>query len=198
VACVLAIGVTLAAVYLTGLHGHVVFQAAPSETPTSPAEALAAFRAGPEFEGLDFSYPASWQAIAYQSRSSFSTTMVYLSNQAMHKPCPDGSCGPGAPKLQPGGFIAWWSERGTPSFTFDTAVGDPLTVGGRRAKLSVRSEVCWIGGDVLMSAVVERPEAPNNWYELDACIRGPGVAEIESQVRALLASTTLAAGSPAG
>jgi len=197
VVIILAIGAGFIGGYVAGHHGQALRGAsspAPGATP-SPAEALAAFRAGSEFESLSFNYPASWRAIAYQSRSSFSTTIVYLSNQSLPAPCPDGSCGPGVPKLQPGGFIAWWSERGT--FTFDLLAGDPLTVGGRQAKLSIQNKRCWPGGNVLMSVVVERPEAPDNWYEFDACIGGPGVAEVESQLRALLASTTLAGESPA-
>jgi hypothetical protein len=48
-----------------------------------------------------------------------------------------------------------------------------------------------------MTVVVESPGLAFNWYEFDACIRGPGEHDIESQVRALLASTKLPPESPA-
>ena len=39
-----------------------------------------------------------------------------------------------------------------------------------------------------MTAIVERSDAADNWYEFSACIRGPGIQEVEAQVRALLGS----------
>ena len=127
---------------------------------------------------------------------------MYLSNRDMHPPCNDGECGLPVTELEPGGIVAWWSANGMPGWTFDAAEGDPITVAGRRAKLSIlKGNPGWtpsgacgpIGADWAIRAVVERLDVSDNWYELDACIRGPGAAMFESQVRALLASTTLAA-----
>jgi len=161
----------------------------PSPTPP-PQPALRTYRAGPEFLHLTFEYPGTWAARQYDDQSSFSTLIVFLSNQPMIPPCNDGGCGLAVKRLNRGGVLAWWSEWGMPGWAFDkNAKGESLTVGGRRATLVIKPGCHQIGGRVFMQAVVERPQVPDNWYELDACIRGPGVDQIEAQVRALLAST---------
>lgn len=154
--------------------------------------ALSTYRAGPNFEGISFTYPASWRPAAYTENSSFSSIIVYLSNQAMYPPCQDGTCGLPLARLDLGGILAFWSANGFPAWSFDAAPGELTSVAGRRAKLSTRLSWCRaIGGDVQFTVLVERPEAAHNWYQFDACIRGPGEQTIESQVQALLASTKL-------
>jgi len=119
-----------------------------------------------------------------------STAIVFLSDQRMTSPCQDGGCSLPLRHLNRGAVLVWWTEWGFPDWSFDKdAKGQPFTVGGRRARLLIGPGCHQIGGEVSMKAVVERPQAPDNWYELDACIRGPGVDQAEAQVRALLAST---------
>jgi hypothetical protein len=99
-------------------------------------------------------------------------------------------CGWPVKHLEPGGVLAWWSSNTYFTWNFDKdARGETLTVGGRRAKLSVKPGCHDIDGQVSMTAVVEIPNLPNNWDEFDACIRGPGIDQVEAQVRAFLAST---------
>jgi hypothetical protein len=43
-----------------------------------------------------------------------------------------------------------------------------------------------IGGDESVAVVVERPAVRDNYWRIDACIRGPDVATAEGQVRAML------------
>jgi hypothetical protein len=174
--------------------------------PTGPRTLT--YHAGPAFLHLTFEYPRSWTARTTDEQSSFATYLVYLSNQSMVAPCRTTSSGPagetfstecGLPvkHLEPGGVLAWWTEWGWPDWSFDkNANGQPLTVAGRRAKLTVtmKPECHRIDGDAFMKTVVERPQAPDNWYEFDACIRGPGVDHVEAQVRALLASTRFGEG----
>ncbi len=146
-------------------------------------------------EGLSFTYPASWQAVAFPEMSSFSSLIVYLSNRPMHGPCNDGSCGLPVIRLDLGGILAWWSAWGRPDRGFDAAVGSPITVAGRRAKMSMQlSGTCGsVGADAQMTVVIDFPGDATHWYQFDACIRGPGDQTLEAQVRALLDSTTLSA-----
>jgi hypothetical protein len=166
--------------------------------PTGPRTLT--YHAGPAFLHLTFAYPGSWTARTTDEQSSFATYLVYLSSQPMVAPCKttwsDGGfgvdCSLPVKRLEPGGVLAWWTEWGWPDWSFDkNARGEPLTVAGRRAKVSVtmKPECRRIGGTVFMKTVVERPQAPDNWYEFDACIRRPGLSAAEAQVRALLAST---------
>jgi hypothetical protein len=158
-----------------------------NEVPHEPR----VFAAGDEFQNLRFVYPASWTARRYSEQSSFSTLIVYLSNQTMVAPCQGGACGLPVKRLEPAGVLAWWSEKGRPGWTFDkNAKGQPLVVGGRRSRLSIKPGCHELGGQVYESVVIERPDAADNWYEFDVCIRGPGVSQVETQVRALLDSVT--------
>ena len=73
------------------------------------------------------------------------------------------------------------------------ARGEPLTVGGRRARLSIEPGCHDIDGDVSMTAVVETPSVPEDWFQFDVCVRQPGVDRVEVQARRLLASVRFAA-----
>ena len=70
-----------------------------------------------------------------------------------------------------------------------TFPGEKLRVDGRVARLSVqRPGRCGgVGADETISVAIARPLA-GNWTQVDACLRGPKLAPLEQQVRALLAS----------
>jgi hypothetical protein len=36
--------------------------------------------------------------------------------------------------------------------------------------------------------------APGNWYQMDACLRGPGLAQQEAEISSMLRSVRIAAG----
>ncbi len=104
-------------------------------------------------------------------------------------------CGWPLERLEGGGILAWWTTNGSASWSFEQdARGRPITVGGRPAKLLVRSGCRFVGGEVAMTAVIPYPTLPDNWYELDACIRGPRTDLAEAQIRALLDSTSFPGG----
>jgi len=150
--------------------------------------------------GVSFRYPSTWTAHRYVAVSSFSTSIVYLSNDRLHPPCRttrgQGSvstaCGSPLAHLGPSGVLVEWSEHGFPDWSLKTrAEGKPITVGGHRAKIQIPSSLspCPDGFDQSMTVVVE--SVPDNWWQIDACIRGPGVAASLSQVRAMLRSAHL-------
>jgi N-acetylneuraminic acid mutarotase len=91
-----------------------------------------------------------------------------------------------------GVLIAWWA-KGFPGWSLDKAQGDIFAVGGHRAKLRTdRPGDCRrIGADETVTATTAR-DAAANWFEMNACLRGPGLQAEEAQVRAMLASTTFA------
>jgi hypothetical protein len=150
--------------------------------------------------GVSFAYPSAWLARRYEVNSSFSSTIVYLSPQAMHAPCVTHhgtvnttiTCNHPIIRLGRDSVLERWSTDGWPGWTFKRAPGTQLRVGGRRAKLQVAQGGYGIGARELMSVVVERPGIPDNWYEFDAYISGPDTSLNEQQVRQLLRSVRFA------
>jgi hypothetical protein len=144
--------------------------------------------------GVSFRFPASWTPHRYRWLSTMRSVIVYLSNQAMHDPCePSGgstTCGQPIDRLGSGRVLVTWTENGNPAWNFKTfkqSEGRLVTVGGRPAKLLVETSgrPCGsIDADELIEVVI--PNGRYNWYEMDACIRGPDVTTAESQVRAML------------
>ena len=122
--------------------------------------------------------------------SSFWALVVYLSNQPLHPPCvitiDSKTCGPPLSRLSEGSVLVVWSEDAFPGWTFKWARGTALRVGGHRAKLRLTRSACGVGADVMLDVVVDRPDAPDNWFEFRACITRPGIATRERQIRTLL------------
>lgn len=87
----------------------------------------------------------------------------------------------------PAGIGGRWSNNGFVGWTLRAARGKPLTVDHRHAKLLIENASCGIDANVEMDLVVADP-TPANWTELRACIRGPGTAGFERQVRSVIAS----------
>jgi hypothetical protein len=82
-------------------------------------------------------------------------------------------------------------RRGT---VLDVAPGKPTRIGARPAKLDVRpgspdSSCAQVGGDESIIATIEL--APASSMVMTACLRGPGLAGSEAQVRAMLSSATI-------
>jgi hypothetical protein len=151
--------------------------------PALPAPLLS-FHGG----GISFRYPATWMANRYNYVSSFTTAIVYLSNDPLHPPCHGGSCGAPISQLDPDGVLLTWTENGSPSWTCQQAKGTAISVGGHRATIQIdHPGTCGrIGGDESISIVVENPSLPDNWWRIDACIRGPDMATAEEQLQSML------------
>jgi hypothetical protein len=172
----------------------------PSPAP-GPDTSLRAYHSGHPW-GLSFRRPASWKPQTFGAQSSFSTPIVYLSNQPLHNPCVHNHLGPGhfsvhcgeaLDRLRPGGVIVQWSEQGFAGWTIDNAPGRPVKVDGLRGRLQTRENRCGrLGADHRMLLVVENPRLPDNWYGLRACFRGPDSASTEAALRDMIASTRFA------
>ncbi len=181
---------------VVGCGGAATDQSTPMAGSTE-AVPLATFAS----HGFSFRYPASWRTRTFGLSSSFSSPLVYLSNEPMHHPCVHHHFGHGETsvrcsrpldRLGPGGVLVSWTENGSPTWKFADAKGRPLMVGGDPAKLGTSLEGCpGLGAARGLDLVVKRTGAESNWYELRACMAGPDPAPNEEAVRALITSTRL-------
>jgi hypothetical protein len=144
---------------------------------------------------VSFSHPSTWKANPFRWAGSLHfRPLLYVSTQPLQDPCRTKGnatvCAWPVRRLQPGGVLITWENRGFPGFSLQTQRGSALRVGGRSAKRSAtRPGPCAaIGGDLTIEVAVARPLA-DNWTEVTACLRGPGLAQNERRVDALLAST---------
>jgi len=140
-------------------------------------------------------YPAAWRPFVFrQAEVLHFDPMLYLSSQQAHTPCrargASTVCGWPVDRLQPGGALVEWENRGYPGWSLAAEPGTELRVGGRRAKQTVaRPGSCAaIGADETIRIDIERP-LPENWTAVTACLRGPGLKAGERRVGELLAST---------
>lgn len=145
--------------------------------------------------GVSFDYPSTWNAATFEVNSSFSNLIVYLSTEQLADPCqraPNSiTCRSPIGGLSNSGLLVDWEQRSFPSFDFATVAGAPTAIGGRAAKVSAgpADEGCRaVGGESEVVATIPRPNAPLNWTDMRACLRGPALAELRGQVEAMLAS----------
>jgi hypothetical protein len=147
---------------------------------------------------VTFRYPSAWSPSAWSKQELHFAPMVYLSTErAGHDPCRTTSSSAGRTtscswpidRLSANGVLVQWENRGYPGARVAAFPGEKLRVGGRAARLSVqRPGRCGgVGADETISVAIARPLA-RNWTQVDACLRGPKLAPLEQQVRALLAS----------
>jgi len=143
---------------------------------------------------LSFTYPAAWTAYPFRWAGGLHfQPMVYLSTQPVHDPCStrgnETTCGFPVGQLQPGGVLVVWQTNGIPA----TALGPgrPMRVGGHPARLvSTENGQCRrIGADRTIDVAIETSPPPSAFIYLTACLRGPNLAQNETYVKALLAST---------
>ena len=73
----------------------------------------------------------------------------------------------------------------------DPTFGARIDVGGRVAYLRAETaqELCIrLGGEQQLSVQIWQADRPYNWYQIDACYRGPDFDQTETTMRDLLAS----------
>jgi hypothetical protein len=141
---------------------------------------------------LSFSYPAAWTAYAPTGPGELHFhPAVYLSTQPVHHACSmhgnETTCDWPVRNLRPGGVLAVWELPYPPpvsAFGFKPQ-GRRTTVGGLKAwRADQNGGDCGrIGADRTIDVLIP----PSN--ELIVCLRGPGLAQDEKSVHALLAST---------
>jgi hypothetical protein len=146
---------------------------------------------------LSFSHPASWKAYPFRWAGEMHyRPMVYLSTQPVQDPCSTKgnttSCGFPVKQLAPGGVLVIWNASSPPTMTLGP--GSQIHVDGRQARrVDTKGGLCQsIGGDRTIDVLVATRPLPSTPTELTACLRGPGLAQEEKSVDALLNSTKFA------
>lgn len=142
---------------------------------------------------LSFTHPAAWKAATPHSHELHFNPLVYLSTQPVHEPCTtsgnETTCGFPVSQLRPGGVLVGWLYGGPPAFGLGP--GKQIRVGGRPAsRVDTAGGMCRrIGADRTIDVTIELKPLPSSLLEFTACLRGPGLAQSEAAVDALLAST---------
>jgi hypothetical protein len=91
--------------------------------------------------------------------------------------------------LPPGDVLIVWSIFGDDP---EPATGEHEVIDGHRAILSFRDDFVrgmTRGAQVGIAAAIST--GTGNWYEMEACLRGPGLRQAEAEVRAMLRSVRL-------
>jgi len=145
--------------------------------------------------GLRFDYPTCWTPVHNDEVSTFSTSLVDLSNEPMQDPCTttasSSECGWPLTNLVTDGVLVRWSSNGTLGWSLQQDPGTSLTVGGlaAREEVSQPGDCGSIGADETIAVEAART-APDNYYAMTACLRGPDLTQTASQVQQMLTSTT--------
>jgi len=145
---------------------------------------------------LRFDYPSGWNSVVLREDTMSSLSIVYLSHEAnprcsapygITRPDPLPQCGLGSD-----GVLVEWSENGSIVWTFARQLGQPVTVDVQPGKERVVSgaENCVTGTQQSVTLVVART-VPDNWYGMDACLRGPDLARELSEIQAMIASAKI-------
>lgn len=125
---------------------------------------------------LRFDYPSSWRAAVLAADTTFSTGLVFLSHEADPRCAAVYGITVSIPRcgLGPDGVLVEWSFDGFPGWTLAREPGQPVLVDGRPGKESFvpASRYCATGTEEGVILVVART-FPDNYYEMDGCLRGP-------------------------
>ena len=145
---------------------------------------------------LSFTHPAAWKAYPFQWPGELHfRPMVYLSTQPVHDPCSTKgnttSCGFPVRHIEPGGVLVTWNASYPPAIGFGP--GSHISVDGHPARrVDTAGGMCRsIGADRTIDVLIQTRPFPSTLTDFTACLRGPGLAQAEQSVDALLASTKL-------
>ena len=146
---------------------------------------------------LSFSHPAAWKAYPFRWAGELHyRPMVYLSTQPVQNPCSTKgnatSCGFPVKHLAPGGVLVTWNASNPPAMTLGP--GSRILVDGHTARrVDTAGGMCRsIGADRTIDVLIPTKPLPSTPTEFTACLRGPGLAQEEKSVTALLDSTKFA------
>jgi hypothetical protein len=146
---------------------------------------------------LSFSHPAAWKAYPFRWAGELHfSPMVYLSTQPVQDPCSTKgnttSCGFPVKQLEPGGVLVTWNASTPPAMALGP--GSRIRVDGREARrVDTAGGMCRsIGADRTIDVLIATRPLPSTPTQFTACLRGPGLAQEEKSVEALLASTRFA------
>jgi hypothetical protein len=95
-------------------------------------------------------------------------------------------------QLQPGGVLVTWNASNPPAVALGP--GSRIQVDGREARrVDTAGGICHsIGADRTVDVRIQTRPLPSTLTEMTACLRGPGLAQEQKSLDALLASTKFA------
>jgi hypothetical protein len=155
-----------------------------------PAVPMRRFDASREY-GPAFDHPRAWSEVQYDDlASSFATTVVFLSNVAIHDPCTrtytsggtlqGERCGDAVEALGPGGVFVSWVSAGMPHGPGPEIPHPNAKISGRPAEVSTarRGSCGRLGAQETITADVAIDH--DHEFEMTACLRGPNLAREET------------------
>jgi hypothetical protein len=171
-----------------------------SAHPATPAKKSAPAAASFSVMGLAFRYPLNWQrSRTWSDLPGSSALTVYLSSTSrLRAPCV-ASTSPGriaqtceypVRVLPPAGILVKWSANGFPAWRMPKA---NTTIAGRKAT-EIRTSGGWcapLRATETITVIIPRA-TPGNWYQMDACLRGPGLLQQQAQISSMLRSVRIA------
>jgi hypothetical protein len=174
-----------------------------SAHPATAAKERAPATASFSVMGLAFRYPVSWQRSRTWSSdlSSSSTLIVYLSSTGqLRAPCV-ASTSPGriaqtceypVRVLPPAGVLVRWSANGFSAWRMPKA--NTIIAGHKAAEIRTSGGWCApLRATETITVIISRA-TPGNWYQMDACLRSPGLPQQEAQISSMLRSVQIAKG----
>ena len=174
-----------------------------SVPPATAAKERAPATASFSVMGLAFRYPLSWQRSRTWSSDlpGSSTLIVYLSSTSrLRAPCV-ASTSPGriaqtceypVRVLPPAGVLVRWSANGFSAWRMPKA---NTTIAGRKAA-EIRTSGGWCApmrATETITVIIPRA-TPGTWYQMDACLRAPGLPQQQAQISSMLRSVRIAKG----
>jgi hypothetical protein len=173
-----------------------------SAHPAAATQAQAVPTARFSAKGLSFRYPATWRSVTPRvGLSDFPALLVYLSTVRLKDTCV-ASSGPGRivetctypiRVLPSGGVLVRWNANSLPNWRMPKAT----TIVAGRAAVESKTRGGWctvLGGTETITAMIPRA-GPGTWYQMDACLRGPGLPRQEAQISSMLRSVRINPGS---
>jgi len=174
-----------------------------SARPATAAKERAPATASFSLMGLAFRYPVSWRRSRTWSSDlpGFPASIVYLSSTSrLRAPCV-ASTSPGriaqtceypVRVLPQAGVLVRWSANGFSAWRMPKA---NTTIAGREAA-EMKTSGGWcapLRATETITVIIPRA-TPGTWYQVDACLRGPGLPQQEAQISSLLRSVRIAKG----
>jgi hypothetical protein len=171
--------------------------------PATAAKERAPASASFSVVDLTFRYPVSWQRSRTWSSDlpGSSTLIVYLSSTSrLRAPCV-ASTSPGriaqtceypVRVLPPAGVLVRWSANGFSGWRMPKA---NTTIAGSKAA-EIRTSGGWCApmrATETITVIIARA-TPGSWYQMDACLRAPGLPQQEAQISSMLRSARIAKG----
>jgi hypothetical protein len=154
--------------------------------------------------GLSFRHPATWRVSSYNNWSSFRFSIAYLGTEALHDPCTrtrtstgmEINCAEPLNHIRAGGVLISWSSIGMPGGRLVNEPGIAEIVGGHPARIVVGPAAggcADLGGDTSIEVRIQQlvMSSHDQTLQMDACLRGPGVAANQAAVQRMLDSLRL-------